>query len=63
MLLLLIVPFWINYLMRMLAWINLLAPNGWGTRILHDVGIERRVHLARACSPPEAGGSTASRRP
>src|SRR4249919_3199935 len=40
-LLLLIVPFWINYLMRMLAWINLLAPNGWGTRILHDVGIER----------------------
>jgi ABC-type spermidine/putrescine transport system permease subunit I len=40
-LLLLILPFWINYLMRMLAWINLLAPNGWGTRILHDVGIER----------------------
>ena len=40
-LLLLIVPFWINYLMRMLAWINLLAPNGWGTRMLHDVGIER----------------------
>ena len=40
-LLLLIVPFWINYLMRMLAWINLLAPNGWGTRGLHDLGIER----------------------
>jgi spermidine/putrescine transport system permease protein len=40
-LLLLIVPFWINYLMRMLAWINLLAPDGWGTRMLHDVGIER----------------------
>jgi putrescine transport system permease protein len=40
-LLALIVPFWINYLMRMLAWINLLAPNGWGTRVLHDVGIER----------------------
>jgi putrescine transport system permease protein len=40
-LLLLILPFWINYLMRMLAWINLLASNGWGTRILHDVGIER----------------------
>jgi len=40
-LLLLIVPFWINYLMRMLAWINLLAPNGWGTRVLHDIGIER----------------------
>ena len=37
----LIVPFWINYLMRMMAWINLLAPNGWGTRALHDMGIER----------------------
>ncbi len=40
-LVLLIVPFWINYLMRMLAWINLLSPNGWGTRILHDLGIEQ----------------------
>ena len=28
-LLALILPFWINYLMRMLAWINLLSPNGW----------------------------------
>jgi spermidine/putrescine transport system permease protein len=40
-LVLLIVPFWINYLMRMLAWINLLSADGWGTRFLHDVGIER----------------------
>ena len=32
----LILPFWINYLMRMLAWINLLSPDGWGTRFLHD---------------------------
>jgi ABC-type spermidine/putrescine transport system permease subunit I/spermidine/putrescine-binding protein len=40
-LLALVVPFWINYLMRMLAWINLLSPDGWGTRVLHDVGIER----------------------
>jgi ABC-type spermidine/putrescine transport system permease subunit I len=40
-LVLLIVPFWINYLMRMLAWINLLSANGWGTRILHDLGIEQ----------------------
>jgi putrescine transport system permease protein len=39
-LLLLVLPFWINYLMRMLAWINLLSPGGWGTRFLHDVGIE-----------------------
>ena len=34
-LLLLVLPFWINYLMRMLAWINLLSPDGWGTRFLH----------------------------
>jgi spermidine/putrescine transport system permease protein len=40
-LLLLILPFWINYLMRMLAWINLLAPDGLGTRFLSSIGIER----------------------
>jgi spermidine/putrescine transport system permease protein len=36
----LVLPFWINYLMRMLAWINLLAPDGFGTRALHATGIE-----------------------
>jgi len=40
-LLLLVLPFWINYLMRMLAWINLLSADGWATRFLHTVGIER----------------------
>jgi ABC-type spermidine/putrescine transport system permease subunit I len=40
-LLALILPLWINYLMRMLAWINLLAPDGIGSRVLHSVGIER----------------------
>jgi spermidine/putrescine transport system permease protein len=40
-LVLLIIPFWINYLMRMLAWINLLSPNGWGTTALRGIGIER----------------------
>jgi putrescine transport system permease protein len=40
-LLTLILPFWINYLMRMLAWINLLAPDGLGTKVMHDIGIER----------------------
>src|SRR5262245_3426002 len=40
-LLLLILPFWINYLMRMLAWINLLSPDGMGTRFLSTIGIER----------------------
>jgi spermidine/putrescine transport system permease protein len=36
----LVLPFWINYLMRMLAWINLLAPDGIGTRVLNATGIE-----------------------
>jgi spermidine/putrescine transport system permease protein len=40
-LVLLILPFWINYLMRMLAWINLLSPDGWATRALHYTGIDR----------------------
>ena len=40
-LILLVLPFWINYLMRMLAWINLLSPNGWATSFLHTLGIER----------------------
>ena len=40
-LLALILPLWINYLMRMLAWINLLAPDGLGTRTLHSLGIEK----------------------
>jgi putrescine transport system permease protein len=39
-LLALILPLWINYLMRMLAWINLLAPEGIGSDLLHQLGIE-----------------------
>ena len=33
-----IAPFWISYMMRMLAWINLLQPNGYVNRILEGVG-------------------------
>jgi spermidine/putrescine transport system permease protein len=40
-LLALVLPFWINYLMRMLAWINLLSPDGWGTKVLHYLSIDR----------------------
>jgi spermidine/putrescine transport system permease protein len=40
-LLALILPLWINYLMRMLAWINLLAPDGIGSDVLHSTGIEK----------------------
>jgi putrescine transport system permease protein len=41
LLLLLILPFWINYLMKMLAWINLLSPEGWATRFLHALSIDQ----------------------
>jgi spermidine/putrescine transport system permease protein len=40
-LLLLVLPWWINYLMRMLAWINLLSPEGWATKILHFLSIDQ----------------------
>jgi spermidine/putrescine transport system permease protein len=45
-LLLLVLPFWINYLMRMLAWINLLSPDGWATQLLHSIALDTLfVHL------------------
>lgn len=31
---LLVLPFWVSYLMRMLAWVNLLAPEGYINKIL-----------------------------
>ncbi|MCI0633188.1 MAG: ABC transporter permease [Actinobacteria bacterium] len=34
LLVLLVSPFWISYLMRMLAWINLLQPDGYLNRVL-----------------------------
>ena len=34
LLLLIVLPFWISYLMRMFAWINLLADDGYATRLL-----------------------------
>lgn len=37
-LVLIIAPFWINYIMRMMAWINLLEVNGYVNRILQFTG-------------------------
>lgn len=34
LLLLLVLPFWISYLMRMLAWVGLLAPDGFVNQVL-----------------------------
>ncbi len=39
MLVLIIVPFWVNYLMRMLAWVNLLSPSGLFSRFMSFFGI------------------------
>jgi spermidine/putrescine transport system permease protein len=36
---LLVIPFWVSYLLRMLAWIGLLSPVGWVNGILHALGI------------------------
>ena len=38
-LVLFLAPFWISYMMRMLAWINLLQPNGYVNRILESLGL------------------------
>jgi len=39
LLVLLIIPFWVSYLMRMLAWVGLLLPDGLVNRTLLDLGI------------------------
>jgi spermidine/putrescine transport system permease protein len=39
LLVLLVAPFWINYLMRMLAWQNLLDTEGYVNRVLMAVGV------------------------
>jgi len=39
LLLLIIAPFWVNYLMRMLAWVNLLSPSGLFSRFVGIFGV------------------------
>jgi spermidine/putrescine transport system permease protein len=41
----LLAPFWINYLMRMLAWVNLLSPDGIINQALDAVGIPPQAWL------------------
>jgi putrescine transport system permease protein len=36
---LLVIPFWVSYLLRMLAWIGLLSPDGYVNQILTTLGI------------------------
>jgi ABC-type spermidine/putrescine transport system permease subunit I len=39
LLVLLVIPFWVSYLMRMLAWVGLLLPDGLVNRTLIDLGV------------------------
>lgn len=41
LLVLLLAPFWINYLMRMLAWVNLLQDDGYVNDVVAAVGLDR----------------------
>ena len=36
---LLVIPFWVSYLLRMLAWIGLLSSDGYVNKVLSDIGI------------------------
>ncbi len=39
LLILLVIPFWVSYLLRMLAWIGLLSPDGYVNKLLQAIGI------------------------
>jgi spermidine/putrescine transport system permease protein len=52
LLILLVLPFWISYLMRMLAWINMLSPGGYGLRFLSATGISTLLYHIGLISDP-----------
>jgi spermidine/putrescine transport system permease protein len=52
LLILLVLPFWISYLMRMLAWINLLSPGGYGLSFLSATGISSALFHLGVISDP-----------
>ena len=48
---LLILPFWVSYLMRMLAWVNLLAPDGY-VNAVPDLDAHQRPALPPGLAQP-----------
>ena len=63
-LVLLIAPFWISYMMRMLAWIDLLQTNGYVNKVLsslHLIG-RRSTGWAGCGSRSSSAWSTATSR-
>ena len=53
LLVLLVLPFWISYLMRMFAWTNLLDSDGYATKVLDALSIDSAL---RALGLMEPGG-------
>ena len=51
-LVLLIAPFWISYMMRMLAWIDLLQTNGYVNKVLSFAGPRLPELAGRALGTP-----------
>jgi len=52
LLILLVLPFWISYLMRMLAWINLLSPGGYATRLLDFTKVSSLLYHLHIINDP-----------
>jgi spermidine/putrescine transport system permease protein len=58
-LVLLVLPFWISYLMRMFAWTNLLDTGGYADRVLHALSIDALLtHLGLLDSGGWLGGQS-----
>ena len=60
-LVLLVLPFWISYIMRMFAWTNLLASDGYAARGLNAIGVDRVMDQLGVMAG--ATGSAGSRSP
>ena len=64
LLVLLVLPFWISYLMRMLAWVNLLQPDGLTLkcRFVSGAGTEALLNATLAIGQGLAGWAARNRR-
>ena len=49
---LLVIPFWVSYLLRMLAWVNLLSPGGYAARFLSATHISDLLYHLGLVSDP-----------
>src|SRR3954464_5873205 len=61
LLVLLVLPFWISYLMRMFAWTNLLDSTGYAAKLLGWLSIDGLMRES-ACSTARPGSAASTRR-